>query len=331
LERINQKKEATMALKKIRLHCSHVSHMPLHFTLRDSGVAQKHGFELEVDITNIRLGDRPAKNWSERSACLLAGEYEFVSGLHHEPYVYRSKGDKRLVYLAQAQNEWDDRLIARKEITEAKQLEGKKILTNQAPCVSGNLDHALRRAGVDTSKVEFIYPPGTELIESRWAVNRVARGDVDAAGVDIPFDLQARKRGLNAIELPAVPVIHNTTICASTEFVWKNEETVIFFLKALIEAIHFFKTEKQKVCEILSRELAPLVQLEGDDEVEYLQEQWSRLLSRKPYPHPLAVWNVYDLDVGHDPKVNFISPFETWDTHYLRLIDDSGFIDALYQ
>jgi hypothetical protein len=44
----------------------------------------------------------------------------------------------------------------------------------------------------------------------------------------------------------------------------------------------------------------------------------------------MAVWNVYDLDVAHDPKVNFIGPFEVWDTHYLRKIDDSGFIDRLY-
>ncbi len=64
--------------------------------------------------------------------------------------------------------------------------------------------------------------------------------------------------------------------------------------------------------------------------IRYLQEKWSELLSAKPYPHPLAVWNVYNLDVAHDPKVNFIGPFEIWDTHYLREIDDSGFIDALY-
>lgn len=320
-----------MALKKIRLHCSHISHMPLHFTLRDSGVAQKHGFELDVDIANFKLGDRPVRKFSDRSACLLGGEYDFVSGLHHEPYFYRSKGDKRLVYLAQAQNDWDDRLIARKEIKEAKQLEGKKVLTSRAPCTGGNLDHALKRAGVDTSKVEFVYPQGTETRACRLAVEKVALGELDAANVDIPFDLQAKKRGLNVIELPAVPVIHNTTICASMDFVRKNEETVIVFLKALIEAIYFFKTEKQKVCEILRRELAPLLQLDGDDEVEYLHQQWSQLLSRKPYPHPLAVWNVYDLDVGHDPKVNFIGPFEPWDTHYLRIIDDSGFIDRLYQ
>jgi ABC-type nitrate/sulfonate/bicarbonate transport system substrate-binding protein len=308
--------------------------MPLHFTFRDSGVTQKHGFDLEVDITKVSMGGRPVRSMRDRAPCLLAGDYEFLSGLHHETYVYRAKGEKRFVYLAQTQNDWDDRLIARPEIKDPKQLEGKKVLTSQAPCVSGNLDHALRRAGVDTSKVEFIFvrddAGGKAGKDSHGAVEMVARGEIDAANIDIPFDLQAKKRGLNCIELPAVPVIHNTTICASMEFVRQNEETVDGFLKALIESIHFFKTEKQKVCEILSRELAPMIHLEGDDEVEYLQQEWAKLLSAKPYPHPLAVWNVYDLDVGHDPKVNFIGPFETWDTHYLRKIDDSGFIDALY-
>ena len=36
----------------------------------------------------------------------------------------------------------------------------------------------------------------------------------------------------------------------------------------MIEAVYFFKTDKQKVCEILSREHAPLNHLRGDDEVE---------------------------------------------------------------
>jgi hypothetical protein len=319
-----------MALEKIRLLCSAISHMPLHFTFRDSGITQKHGFDLEVDITKVPMGGRPVRSMRDRGPCVLNGDYEFLSGLHHETYVYRSKGEKRFLYLAQTQNDWDDRVIARPEIKEAKQLEGKKILTSQAPCVSGNLDHALRRAGVDTSKVEFIFVRDGEGKNCHEAVGMVAKGELDAANIDIPFDLQAKKRGLNTIELPAVPVIHNTTICASSDFVRRNEETVDAFLKALIETIHFFKTEKQKVCEILSRELAPMIHLEGDDEVEYLQQEWAKLLSAKPYPHPLAVWNVYDLDVAHDPKVNFIGPYEIWDTHYLRKIDDSGFIDRLY-
>ena len=318
-----------MALKKVRMLCSDISHMPLHTIFTHAGVTEKHGFELEVDIANMKTGSSIIK-MPDRAPALLTGKYEFLSGLHHETYIYRAKGDKRFVYLAQTQNDWDDRLVARPEITVAKELEGKRILTAKAPCVGGNLEQSLKSAGVDISQVEFVYGRRKQGMQAHETVEMVLKGEVDAANVDIPFDLQAKKKGLNVIHLPARPVIHNTTICANMDYVLKNEETVIAFLKALIEAIHFFKTEKQKSCELLRKHLVPLLHLEGDDEVEYLYDQWSKLLSAKPYPHPLAVWNVYDLDVGHDSKVNFISPFEIWDTHYLRIVDDSGFIDGLY-
>jgi ABC-type nitrate/sulfonate/bicarbonate transport system substrate-binding protein len=321
---------------KIKLLSSSISHMPLHFVLRDSGVTEKHGFELEVDVAKVPQKGKSTRTIGERALLLLSGEYQFLSGLHHEPYLYRAKGDKRLVFLAQTQNQWDDRLIVRPEIRDLKQLEGKKILTGPAPCVCGNLRHALERAGVDTTKVEWVFSSREgEGEDSRLAVGpasiaRVRRHDVDAANVDIPFDLQAQKRGLNAITLPALPVIHNTTICASTDLVNANAEIVVIFLKALIAGIHFFKTEKDKCCAILARELAPLIGLDGDDEIEYLHAQWSQLLCAKPYPEPRAVENLYQLDVAHDPRANFVGPLEVWDTHFVRMIDDSGFIDALY-
>jgi NMT1/THI5 like len=320
----------------IRILSSSISHVPLHFVFRDSGITEKYGFKLEIDIAKVPQIGKKTRTIRERASLLLSGEYQFLSGLHHEPYLYRARGDKRLVFLAQTQNNWDDRLIVRPDIKEPKQLEGKKILTGPAPCVCGNLRSALERAGVDLSKVEFVYSSREgEGADSRLAVGyssieRVRRHEVDAANVDIPFDLQAKKRGLNAIKLPALPVIHNTTICASMDFVRENEETVVTFLKALIESVHFFRSEKQKSCAILARELAPLIGLEAEDEIEYLHDQWSQLLCAKPYPDPMAVWNLYELDVAHDPKANSVAPFETWDTHYVRMIDDSGFIDALY-
>ena len=321
-----------MGLEKIRLLCSAVSHMPLIFTLRDSGITEKYGFELEIDIAGFDRAGKSPRPMSARASLLLEGEYEFLSGLHHQTYVYRAKGDKRFVYLAQTQNSWDDRLIARSEIGELKQLEGKRILNNgnPAPCVMGNLIEALRDAGVEPSKIEFVSVEETE-VKRYLSLDMVVRAEVDAADVDIPFDLIAQKRGLNILQLPDRPVIHNTTICASMDFVRRNEDKVIAFLQALIEAIHFFKTERRQVCEILSRELGPLLQLKEWDEVEHLHTEWSRLLLAKPYPHPLAIWNVYNLDVANNPDVNFIGPLEIWDTHYLRQIDDSGFIDQLYK
>ncbi|HEX6513167.1 MAG TPA: ABC transporter substrate-binding protein [Chloroflexota bacterium] len=320
-----------MVKPNITMLCSDISHMPLLFVWRDSGVAQRHGFDLTVHISAVEVPGQPFVKMSERGPKLLDGTYDFLSGLHHETYIYRARGDKRFIYMAQAQNDWDDRIVAADGVSSPKDLEGKRlVVTSNAPCVMGNMKHSIQAGGADLDKIDFVVLEGPKNFVCRDAVEEVAAGRAWAAAVDIPFDLRGEKRGLHRLPIPSVPVIHNATICANREWVVENQDSAIAYLKSMIDAIHFFKTEKQKVCEILERDLAPLIGLEGADELEHLHAGWAQLLSAKPYPHPLAVWNVYNLDVAHDPDVNFIGPFEIWDTSYLRTIDDSGYIDALY-
>ena len=315
----------------VKMICSHISHMALHSVWQHSGVTQKHGFDLVVDVTDVPTADGTVYTNRDRAPKLLDGTYDFISGLHHETYIYRAKGDKRFVYLAQAQNDWDDRVVALPEVRTPKDLEGKKlIVTSSAPCVFGNLKHSLQVAGVDLEKVHFVHMEHMEPRSSPAAIAALAEGEAAAASVDAPFDLAGEKRGLHRLEIPSLPVIHNATMCANREWVAENEETTVAFLKSMIEAIRFFRTEKERSCAIIEEHLAPVAGIQGYDEIEHLHGVWAGLLSPKPYPHPLAVWNVYNLDVAHDPKVNFIGPFETWDTGYLRAIDDEGFIDALY-
>ncbi len=320
-----------MAKSNISMLCSDISHMPLLYVWRDSGAAEKHGFELSVHIASVEVPGQPFVKMSERAPRLLDGTYDFLSGLHHETYIYRAKGDKRFVYLAQAQNDWDDRIVAAANIQSPRDLEGQKlVVTSSAPCVMGNMKHAIQVGGANLDAIDFVVLEGPKNFACRDAVEEVASGRAAAAAVDIPFDLQGEKRGLHRLPIPSVPVIHNATICANREWVSENPDSAIAYLKSMIDAIHFFKTQPQKVCNILERNLAPLIGLQGSDEIEHLQAGWAQLLSAKPYPHPLAVWNVYNLDVAHDPEVNHIGPFEIWDTSYLRSIDDSGYIDGLY-
>lgn len=315
----------------VRMLCSSISHMPLLFVWRDSGVTQQNGFTLSIDIAAMEVPGQDYIGPRDRAGKLLDGTYDFISGLHHEPYQYRARGDKRFVYLAQAQNDWDDRVVAVQEVKAATDLEGKRVLTtSSAPCVLGNLKHTLQIDGADLSRIDFVTMRDLGLRGRKLAVDAVARGLAAAAQIDAPFDLRGEKKGLHRLDVTSVPVIHNATMCANGVWVKENEETSLAFLRSMIDAIHFFKTEKQKVCEILDRTLAPLIGLEGWDEVEHLHEVWASLLSPKPYPHPIAVWNVYNLDVGRDPNVNFIGPFEIWNTSLLRAIDDSGYIDELY-
>jgi ABC-type nitrate/sulfonate/bicarbonate transport system substrate-binding protein len=267
---------------------------------------------------------------AHRAKLALAGEIDFLSGLHHETYRERAKGEKRLTYLAQAQNNWDDRLVALAEIRKVEDLKGRKIVCHsKAPCVSGNLRAVLRDCGLKPEEIniDVIDDTSGKFLEF---VDEITAGKAVAALVDMPFDLYGIKNGLHIIELPDRPVIHNTTLLATSDYIKANEETVDAFIKGFIEALHFFKTKPAEVIAILKKNLAQRYGLEDDEYYVHLQREWSKLLNQKPYPLPAAIQNVYDLDVGKDPQMRHIGPMEPWDLHYLRKIDDSGFIDRLY-
>ena len=104
------------------------------------------------------------------------------------------------------------------------------------------------------------------------------------------------------MSLPDRPVIHNTTLLATTDYIKENEETVYAFLKGFIEALHYFKTQPDKVVPILKNKLAKRYGLQDDEYYVHLQREWAKLLSKKPYPLASAIQNVYDLDVGKDPE-----------------------------
>jgi ABC-type nitrate/sulfonate/bicarbonate transport system substrate-binding protein len=313
-------------MRQIALLASDSSHLPLLTVFRECGVTQKYDFEIELDV----VGGAKAPTMAHRTSLIFAGEIDFVSGLHHETYRARSRGDKRLVYLAQTQNRWDDRLVAASDVHGIQDLRGRKIVCHsKAPCVLGNFTAILKQFGFGDDEIR-IEPLESMAADRRRYVDRVVSGDASATLVDMPFDLYGKNSGLNIIELPDRPVIHNTTILTTTDYIRENRNNVIEFLKALIEAIHFFKTNPAKVANILQKNLAAYYALNEEQYYQYLQAEWAKLLLIKPYPLPAAIQNVYELDVAKDPNMARVAPLEPWDLHYLREIDDSGFIDELY-
>lgn len=313
-------------MRQLILLASDSSHLPLLTVFKESGVTDKYGFEIELEV----VGGAKAPTMAHRTSLIFAGEIDFVSGLHHETYRARSRGEKRLVYLAQTQNRWDDRLVVAPGIGGIQELRGKKIVCHsKAPCVVGNFTTILKQFGFqnDEIRIEPILSMSGNLCSY---VDQVVAGEASAALVDMPFDLYGKNRGLKILDLPDRPVIHNTTILTTTDYIRDNRETVIQFLKALIDAIHFFKTKPAEVAKILQKNLSRRYTLADEAYYVHLQKEWAKLLLAKPYPLPAAIQNVFELDAAHDPNMGNISPMEPWDLHYLREIDDSGFIDALY-
>ncbi len=99
-------------------------------------------------------------------------------------------------------------------------------------------------------------------------------------------------------------------------------------LKGIIEGTHFFKTQKAKTIAILEKKYGS----EGWDRevVEHVYKELAAILENKPYPSLPAIRNVFELAKRQAPESAKINPMALWDMHYLRQIDDTGFIDKLY-
>jgi hypothetical protein len=54
------------------------------------------------------------------------------------------------------------------------------------------------------------------------------------------------------------------------------------------------------------------------------------VLEPRLYPAMDAITNVYQEALRQDPDAARINPLALWNLHYIRQIDDSGFVDALY-
>ena len=139
-------------MRTLDLLASDSSHLPLLYVFKESKVMEKYGYEIDLHI----VGGAKAPTMAHRAKLALAGEIDFLSGLHHETYRERAKGEKRLTYLAQAQNNWDDRLVALPEINNVEDLKGRKIVCHsKAPCVSGNLRAVLRDCGLKPQEIDI--------------------------------------------------------------------------------------------------------------------------------------------------------------------------------
>jgi ABC-type nitrate/sulfonate/bicarbonate transport system substrate-binding protein len=120
-----------------------------------------------------------------------------------------------------------------------------------------------------------------------------------------------------------------TTVSSSLNFAEKHPDIVERFLKGMIEGIHFFKTQPERAAKIISSrnarggpipvDVAPLV-----------QRTLASALEPKLFPTPAAIANVYQEGIRADADAKRVNPMELWDLHYIRRIDDSGFVDDLY-
>jgi hypothetical protein len=126
-------------------------------------------------------------------------------------------------------------------------------------------------------------------------------------------------------------MIEGVTLTTTTTYVNSHPEEVDALLRSLVDAIHYFKTNKQGTLELINETCRGLLRMQSDDELEAYYDDCAKVFEKKPYARPEAIQNVFQLGVHDTPENAGFNPLVMWDPHYLRAIDDSGYIDKLYK
>ncbi|MGH7829037.1 MAG: ABC transporter substrate-binding protein, partial [Candidatus Binatia bacterium] len=269
----------------------------------------------------------PQLNRERAVDALKNGHVDLISGNHHNLYARRAKNED-FIHLGQLGNLWtENHLIVKDGIRSVQDLRGKRVAVDRFNSHAGlNVWLFMKQEGLDMDKGDFQLVESEVSSEERW--KGVLAGRYDAAFLDLPHNLRAVREGGREITVRAMPMIRGVTLTTTMAFVKSHEEEIRSLIRGAVEAVHFFLTQPEKTKKILAQ--SPTLGM-NEQEVATLYDSWSGWLERKLYPTTEAIANVFALAVKLKPEIADVNPLIMWDTHYLRELDDSGYVDKLYR
>ncbi len=215
-------------------------------------------------------------------------------------------------------------LVARPEITSARQLRGKIVgLQRPGDAYEKNARVALKHLGLDPDRdVKFLFLGSNEVMWTALDTRKVA-----ATMLTPPGTLFARKAGMNfLVNLSDLKVEYQgSTLAGRRSFIKSYPNLTLRTVRAIVRGVHFFKTRREETLRILSKFL-------GTKDREALEESWNygADMPAKPYAVESAVQAVINHLAEQQPRYAQRKPSEFIDSGPLSEIDRSGFIDRLY-
>jgi ABC-type nitrate/sulfonate/bicarbonate transport system substrate-binding protein len=110
-------------------------------------------------------------------------------------------------------------------------------------------------------------------------------------------------------------------------YIRDNRDIVIRFMKAYLEGIYVFKTNKELALNVLKKYTRV-------DDVSLMQtayqEMSQRLIRSVPHPSPEGIQTILDQLGKGRPEIKKFKPSDLIDPSILKEIEDSGFVKRLY-
>lgn len=220
-------------------------------------------------------------------------------------------------------------LFVRPSIASVYELKGKKLgLGSFGGSPDFVVRYILREYGLDPDKDVTILQLGAGGDMMRLAALKV--GTIDGALIGPPATAFAKKAGLRALVTPETLKIpyQNSAMVSTKGFIDRNPNIVKRAVMALIEAIHFYKTQKEESLEIMARHFKTTDRLALE---ETYGEFAMKLHPRKPYPTVEGIASILEFQKSRMLPGKILRPEQIINVRFVKELDEAGFIERLYQ
>ena len=286
------------------------------YLMKELDLGKKQG--LNLDMLYVPVSSRAAQ-------AALAGEIHFLtSGGVANINANMSGAD--FVGLTSTLNTFTFKIISQPDLREIAQLKGKRIGISRLGGASDfSIRYALDHWGLVPDRDVAILQIGGE---PELAASLQGKA-IDAAVISEPFATIALRAGGRLLydlsNLGVTYTLHG--IGSRKSFVREHRDAAIKFLKAYLEGIYLFKTNK----ELSLNTLKKVARLDDVSIMNTAYEEYSKRLIRDvPYPNPEGIQIIIDQLAKTRPQAKNLNPHDFIDPSLLREIEQSGFVKRLY-
>ena len=283
----------------------------------EAGIFKKYGLQVEVIATPSGV---------QGTNALIAGEVSFVQ-IAGGTTTGAAVGGADLKIVATLVGTLVLNLVTRPEIDKPEQLRGKSIgISRYGTSLHTGARLAVKHYGLEPGKDVHI----VEIGAGDWIVGALQGNRVQAGVFGYPATSRAVKFGNRVmLHLPSLNIPYASTgVSTRGDIIRDDPDLVRRFLSAEIEAIALMKKDRAFATKVLSKYLRT-----NDPELlnESYDVQIGKYMMRVPLTNADAVRSVLEELAERNPKAKDLDPTKFFDDRFVRQLQASDFIDALYR
>jgi len=300
----------------LRLAYRDEDRIPVIFCIKE--MARRY-YNVDVEVILI-------KGTKEYEAALFNDACDVL--IEHLEYLYpaAAEGKKVTMFCAPSLRRGLELVVAT-DVQSVEAFRGKNLAVR-----TSGIPHALvlwlRMMGLENDmKIQMV---GDNEV-GRWNQwKKVVSGECIATFMSDLYLPNALPAGLKVLPVPDLPVVAHYAQACLSEFSRENSDLLRDYAKAVIHAVCLMILRKDDALKIVAQEPMKRMKITDHRELERQFDAIVKLLQLKPYPTPQAIANTFEIATA-EFGVADINPLTLWDLHWVKELDDDGFIDDLIQ